>query len=387
MNSRRFSIIFFVLGFAIIFLTSLFKLPIDHPLAGAEQEIPRPPLSLHRWFDGSFASEVDPWLTRKFGFRGIVIRIAHQLDWILFRQLPSPGGTPIDVGFDHWLYEHEYVRHHVKRFPMVESKAQLFASNLSRFHAYLASNNVPLVVCMTPSKAALYPEHLPDIMQPTGKYLLNTPARDTMRRVLEDANIPFVDCHDLLLSWKTNGAPLLFTKNGTHWNAYAAQLTLNHILNMARLQNPSLPHPPPITGFVLESPLIADRDLSSLYNMIWYPFSESSVPYPVLDLSLPTQKQLRIVGIGDSFSFQLADAMGRTPLISNFCLLYYNKAEYVFSWQSQNRPSWNDPQKFRIDAIDPKMRYLQVATNNCDLFILEFNEVFAHTCAWGLFEE
>ena len=385
MNARKISILFFSAVAAALLAASALRLPVDWRLAGVEAPVARPPLSARAWLSGEFAAAFEPWAARKFAFRGFAIRVAHQLEWFFFRTLPVSGGTAIDIGHDHWLYEHEYIRHYVRRYGMLQEDADEFASRLAALRGRLAKRGVPLVVCLSPSKPAVYPEYLLDRDRPPQKHMDRVPARDTLAAALAEAGIPLVDCTAILTKWRAEGAPALFSRNGTHWNAYAAQRVLAEIWRLAVRDAPALPALPPLVGYVSKEPLPSDNDLCSLYNMVRYPFLEATQPYPLLDAAgaAPGGRRVRVLGVGDSFSFQLADAMGRTGLVSQFRLLYYNKAEYLFAWQEGERPEVNDAVKARLRELPPDGADLEAMFADCDLVVVELNDVYAKQRAWG----
>ena len=391
MKARLASTILFAAAAATVVIATATRVPPDWKLAGVEAPAERPPLSPDAWFSGKFAAATEPWIARKFGFRGFAIRLAHQLDWELFGNLPSPGGTAIDVGRDHWLYEHTYIRHYVRRYGMPQEDADAFAARMADLRVRLAARGVALVVCLSPSKPAVYPEFLLERDRPPAKNMAKIPARDTLAAALERAEVPLVDCTTLLREWKEVGAPALFPRNGTHWNAFAAQCCLAEIWRLAAIDAPGLPRLPPLAGFKMAPPLQTDSDLSALYNMVRYPYAEDAQPYPHLLSSAngvdaaPSRHRAKVLGVGDSFSFQLADAMGRSDAVAEFRLLYYNKADYRFAWKEGERPRENDAARARLGAIDPATFNLDAAITDggYNLVIVELNDVFARQCAWG----
>lgn len=385
MNARHYNILFIILFFLLIISATFFKFPPDWKPAGAEAPIYRPSLSLSTWFSGSFSSSFEQWITHKFGIRGFAIRLAHQIKWSIFRELPSPGATKIDIGNDNWLYEHTYVSHYVKRRPMAQTQIEQFVIRLKTLEEKLKKKNIPLIICIAPSKATIYPEHLPYYLHPNLEYSKRTPASDMLIDSLRKANIPTVYCKEELLAIKDT-SPLLFPKNGTHWNAYAAQFCFQKIWDLAKKSNPNLPQIPQIIGHKDMPPLIPDKDLSALYNMYIYPYREKSVPYPILTTSAQLENgSIKILGIGDSFSFQLADAMGRLGIISQFRLLFYNSSEYLYNWTSGEKPTFNKPELFLMRLIPQNEKTIDKYIDNYDLVLIEFTEIFARECAWNFF--
>ena len=384
MDARRTSIILYAALSAMVLLATFTGFPPDWKTAGIERPAPFPPLCPQTLLSGGFGDAFERFFARKFGLRGFGIRLAHQLGWEVFGVLPVPGGTPIDVGADHWLFEHDYVRHNVRRYGMRKSEAKEFASRMVALRQRLATRGVPLVVCVSPSKAIVYPEYLLDAMKPTPEFAGNALARDILVAHLRQAGVAVIDSSALFLEWKRDGV-LLFPRNGTHWNAYGAQRIWDEIVDAARAQNRALPPVPSVKGHVMGPPLKSDRDLAALYNMVRYPYAEKSVPYPVMEEGgeAGAGRRMRVLGVGDSFSFQLADAMGRCGAVESFRLLYYNKADYRFAWAPGKRPRENAPAQHRLPSFDAKGFDIDEATRDCDLVVVEFNDVFARKRAWG----
>ena len=383
MDARKTGITLFAAAAATVLLATFTGFPPDWKTAGVERPAPMPSLSAESLAPGRFGEEFERHFAQRFGVRGYGIRLANQIGWELFGELPPSGGATVEIGRGRWLYEREYVRHHMHRYEMRRSEAMEFAGRMAALGKRLAKRGIPLVVCLSPSKAAVYPEYLPDGTGPSIEERGLTPARDQLVMRLRHAGVAVVDGRALFLEWKKDGT-LLFARNGTHWNAYGAQRVFDSVIAAARRQNPALPQLPAVTGHADEPPLMKDRDLSALYNMMRYPYSEKTVPYPVLsECAAEGTRRLRVLGVGDSFSFQLADAMGRSGAVESFRLLYYNKADYRFAWKPGERPRQNDAEVFRRPSFDPADFDIDAETRDCDLVIVEFNDIFARKRAWG----
>lgn len=382
MDARKISIITIAVIFAAVISATFLRFPPDWTLAGVETKPSSPQVTANSWFTGKFTADAEHWLTRRFGFRGAAIRLAHQLDWEFYRILPEPG-TKIDIGLDHWIFEHEYIRHYAKRFPMKTEAADTTAARLAALHKALLEDGKALVVCMSPSKPAVYPEKLTEEISPSAKAIRKyTPARDTMAEALEKHGVPYLDGTTTLISWKES-SPLLFPANGSHWNAYASQRCFGEIWELARHDIPTLPEIPKVTGYYERPPSRTDSDLSALYNMICYPYAEERVPYPVMGEMAKPAKQVRVLGIGDSFSFQLADAMARTGVVLDYTLFYYFTAIYHFQLNEGEMPDKVNLGKCRVGTIDHTTFDMATAMRDYDVLLIEFNDVFAASLLWG----
>ena len=124
MDARKTGIILFAAVSAMVLLATFTGFPPDWKTAGVERPAPMPSLRPKSLMSGKFEEEFERHFAQKFGVRGYGIRLAHQLGWELFGTLPPSGGTTVDIGKDHWLFVHEYVRHHVHRYEMRKGETE-----------------------------------------------------------------------------------------------------------------------------------------------------------------------------------------------------------------------------------------------------------------------
>lgn len=377
-RARVLSIALTVIVLATIVSATLFHFPPDKPLTGAENAFTPTPLTARNWFDGSFAKNAEAWMLRRFGLRGYAIRLANQLDYSLFGKLPESRGTGVIRGKDGWLYENTYRRFYEGQYSVRDEQADLLARQLSIIQKLLAERGTRLVVVIAPSKLEVYPEYLPDVIV---RKSTSTPAREQIARALEKHNVPLVDAHSIFLDWKQDKTvPLLFPKCGTHWNAYGAQRIFDEILKAAGMED-SIPH---VIGYEFNPPLGTDSDLLRLLNIPFYKYS-AQVPYPLLSKTpAPSGKRLRSLLVGDSFSYQLIDAMGRTGSFSNARFVYYLRSIFDFSWEGNERLRTTSPEGRRTAAItDHQAIDWNEFLAGYDILILEFNEIFSRDFLWG----
>ena len=378
---RLLSCSFALLALAIIAATALYP-RLDWKLAGAENAVPAPGLSPQKWLSGEIQAQTEPWLARRFGVRGFALRTANQLNYSVFHR--KPANTSVVFGKDGWLYEKGYFTYYQERHPLKRPKqAKQFAGQMAALRDRLSERGIPLVVVVSPSKLEIYPEHLPDGIAPSDEALTRTPGYIQVIEALKAAGIPIVDAHALLLDWKNDGIPL-FPKTGTHWNSYAAQKCMAEAWRTARAEESGkgLPPFPEVTGSEDRSPIGADTDLGDLLNFIHSPGSGEKVPYPVL-AQTESGKRARVLMVGDSFTFQLVDAMGRSGCVADVKLLYYFRGIYDFRWKEGETPVFNNPEDFRTGSVDHKKIDYNELVADKDIVVVEFNEIYARNFAWG----
>lgn len=152
------------------------ELALPEPrLGGVVKPIPRPVFSLKSWWDGRFQEQVEGqgqtekgepregWIDRHVGFRSVWIKTDNQINFSLFRELPTHAGPqPITLGKDNWLYEDDYVNSFIGFEVVPKRHLQQYASYLKELQDDLQKRNITMLLVVSPSKAAHYPEYLPD---------------------------------------------------------------------------------------------------------------------------------------------------------------------------------------------------------------------------------
>lgn len=363
--------------------------PRDVPLAGVEKPAPRPALTWRSWFDGSWARSVEPWLTRRLGLRGVAVRSANQLNYSLFGRTPGSAGTPIMVGRDHWLYETEYVRHYTRRFDMRAEDAAGFVADLAAVRRGLARRGIAFVLLISPSKAEVYPEHLPAGMREAAaaaRAAARTNAYERLLPMLRAEGIAVADMQERFLAWKREGVPL-FPPGGTHWNHYGAQRALGALCAAARSQpaGAALAMPPAIVGRQWRPPAGTDADLRNLLNLWRFePRGPAAVPFPLL-APAPRARSGRILLVGDSFAFTLVDALARAGICEEAELLYYFKRRYSYDWRRGQTTDDDEVVHWRHDrgAIEREVVDWGALLDETSLVVLEINAIQLRHAGWG----
>jgi hypothetical protein len=231
----------------------------------------------------------------------------------------------------------------------------------------------------------LYPEHLPAeyaaARRPTQA---RTPYQDFVP-YLESEGVRLVDAHRLFLDCKAGAPCPLFNAGGTHWNHYGAFLALTAVLEAAQ---PALRVParaPAIQGVDWGPARGADRDLVNLLNLWRVDGEDRPVPFPRLDSAASgAGPRLRVTLVGDSFAFQLVDALFASGLTAKADLLFYFRRRFEYP---PGTPPDVDHGRARNHPIDPAAVDWQDWLLDRDLVILESNEIFLPTVGWSFVEE
>ena len=356
----------FVLFLSVFCIQSFWKFLPESPLFGATAEVvPAPPFSLKSWFSQEFQQTTETWFSRHVGFRSFWVRTYNQINFSLFRQTPSvQTGTSIVLGKDNWLYTQEYLSEYagyVSSPPKGQLRERI--QTLHRLQDQLERHEIPFLLILSPSKAYVYPEYLPERYQTRGKersYDLVTP-------LLDEYGIQYIDSYPFFAKIKSDAPYRLFPKGGIHWNDYGAFLIFREsIIRLNQTLKTSLPVPE-YHSVTMASPRHPDNDLSQLLN-IWTTQSIDELsPYLQLaSVALPLEKQPKLLIIGDSFAWHLADLFSEQRLCTNVEVLYYYKRLVKYPDKTQ--------QQFDGNKVDWNELLLEK-----DVVIIEINQAFLHS--------
>lgn len=344
--------------------------PSDRPLAGAETRTQRPTRTWTAWWDGVFQAEFDTWLSQRIGLRGVMVRLANQIRYSLFGELPTGRGTQVMKGKNGFLFEKVYVDSYRKGGNRPEKELRHVSASTRRLQDYLAADGVAFLLVIAPSKAEIYPEHLPPAADVGGRPHRQSNYQNIIGMLREDG-VNVLDAHELFREWKAEpGAPLLFAKGGTHWNQYGAARVVSKIMERLRdLTGKDLPVIA-VTGAVSNRTIVgADNDLGELANLWSGRGLAGPQIHPVIERreggDLPD-----ILFIGDSFIFTLTDWMDRENLYGRRETYYYYNRQFTF-------PDGGD------SPLDKRQLDLLSEVRGRDAVVIEINEHWLPRIGFG----
>ena len=273
-------------------------------LAGFVPESPAPRASLGEWLDGRFQSLADTWWRERFGMRFFFVKLDNQLRFWLYGKRDRGGNVVVGPG--EWLFEKAYVEGYCRMHPPSdEAQVRSDLASLRALQDALDARGVPLVLVITPSKAAVLPEHLPEgscAPHESGGY-----DYDVYRPLLDEYGLRFVDGFALTVASEPLWPDLtLFARGGTHWNELGAYYSAAAVLDAAR-PLARVPIPPLVLEDVRvdQSPSEVDWDLVSLQNLL-FPDTRFKAVHARIRMERAGERGVRIALVGMSFLDQLA---------------------------------------------------------------------------------
>jgi hypothetical protein len=133
---------------------------IDRPLGGAYEEPKKPAISIANIFNGNFQNEFEKYFNYNLRGRATMSRIYNQIIYGLFK---STTNNILLTGKDGYLFEAGYPLTYLDE-PAENQKQNLYDKmvTLASLQKTLERMGKYLFVIITPSKASIYPEHLPN---------------------------------------------------------------------------------------------------------------------------------------------------------------------------------------------------------------------------------
>ena len=357
-------------------------IPLE-PLHGATNRMEKPRWTLTDWFSGAYQSGQERYFSRKFGLRPAFVRTFNQVHFSLFGRVPGRRGTQVVVGQDHWLYERPYVNHLLSPARIPDEDLQRLARRLRALQDALQQAGKAFVLVLSPSKAEVYPQHLPADTLAPGLPLAGSGDHQRLIPMLEAAGVRVVNTPALFAA-RVDSAPYpLFARGGTHWNYYSIYLVLDALL--AEL-NPQLPAAVPVPDYsqvVMAPPRGTDTDLADLLNLWRNPTLRAPAPYAhVVASEWSPAERPDVLVVGDSFSLTLIDALRAGHVSGKLDFLYYFKRHF-------DVPPGDEPLVYgevpnaRLDHRDVNWdRFLQ----DKQIILLEINQIMLSKHGWGFIE-
>jgi hypothetical protein len=360
--------IFFPVGIKFKNKTQNFLEVLNRPLVGAISPPQKSSLTIKSLLDGTFQNNYEAYYASGLPGRKLMTRIYNQILFSVFR---STDNTSIQVGNKKYLFEIGYPKAYFIEVGTDQKEALTQKIKMLKImEAKLNKKDKILALIITPSKAAIYPEHLPMCYQPYvnmknfGDYGNNF--YDTFIESCKEFDLDFLDLHEKFLYEKENHK-IIFSVSGIHWTGSAISYFLP-----AFVQYLSTKLNYPLGSIITEketlrlnTPFQSDGDLEDLLNLASPKYNFYS---PHIELSSRSSLyRPNIFVCGGSFNWNWLNSIFGNQnqgevIFSKIDFSYYNS--YIISYPEGNRIA---------DATDD---FASIMEN--DIIVIELNEQAIH---------
>lgn len=327
-----------------------FDLIPEVTLGGVEFSKVKPEFNFAAWRKGDFQKEFSNWFEQNLGLRGYLVRTYNQMLYSVFKE--TPRQSIVAVAKDRVLYERGYIDEYLDTEPPPQAELETNVVKIKELQSQLAARGTTLLVVITPSKVAIYPEFIPDNRKQTraGKER----GYDRFVSLLDKHQVNYVDGHAITLAEKGKTSYPLFCKGGTHWNFLGVFFTARQLVKtIEELRQEDLVNIEMAGIGLTDGPQGTNRDLVNGLN-VWFPPIDYIAPYPYLSL-VKNGRETRpsILLIGGSFNWQLLEILGVSEVFSKLDIFYYynRKTSYPRGYMREiTRIDWQK-EIFSTDVI------------------------------------
>ncbi len=293
------------------------------PLEGSYVTVKDTVFTLNGWMDGRYQETKNKYLAQHYGLRNYFVRLNNQIRYSLF-DLTSIHN--VIVGKEGFMYETEYIdAYYGNDFIGAEKLTQRYTA-IKKLQDQLAGMGIDLEVVFAPSKAAFYPEYIPDDYVTEKKQTNYDYAIELCKRL----NINHVDFNAWFKELKSKMSYGLYPKTGIHWSTYGSLLAADSLKKHIEFNTHFNLKDLEITKVNYSDSLIhPDNDMGRVMNLL-LPVNAPAMPYAdyYWKPDDSTTVQPNALFVSDSYFFQIYSQGLSSNFFSNTRYWYYNTTVY-----------------------------------------------------------
>lgn len=166
--------------------------------------------------NGIDIDNITDYINERIGLRNEALNVYQLVNDKLFKEMVHPSYT---YGKDGYVFFKDFGVNNVG-----EEFIREFCEYISRIQTYCEERGVPFIYCITPSKATIYSEHLPD------GYIYNNKFLKCLRENLDRCGVNYVDNAEYLT--EVAKTEQIFNKqyDAGHWNDLGEFYGVNNII-------------------------------------------------------------------------------------------------------------------------------------------------------------
>ena len=358
--------IFVILLFGMLLLGALGQIVVKTSnLEGENIQKDCPEMTLADILNGNWQALFEEYFAEQIKIREYLIPVRNQIMYQLFSTSPNKN---IVIGKNGNLYEEEYICYELQIYPaMTSAEVENLVYKLKLLKNLLEQKNKSLFIYITPSKARVYAEDIPEIYKMISPDVKEESTYSLFIDDLEESGIAYYDSTLDVIELKKNVAYDVFPKTGTHWSkvtqAVSAKRLGEELEKQLHIDLPQIT----IDFTVSEEPLHPDADLYKLLNLI----EESGETYyaPIINIEDEQKEIYTLLARGGSF---MGESIYSTLILNN----YFEKSYYMentFAISSEGIFNFNSYEELDLKAI----------LEESDIVLLEVNEEAINRMSFG----
>jgi alginate O-acetyltransferase complex protein AlgJ len=311
-------------------LSSQFDWVANRTLFGVSIKMERPPINVTSWLNGDLQKGVSTFVSEHFAGRELLIRSYNQFLFSAFDK-SYMSKEEIIHGKQGDLFQDWYARvfcHDVE--PIQTEEAEALVVMMKDLSARLKEVGSGFAFVITPSKATIYPEDIPDGYLKKLYHGNRQSNYDILVPLLRKYDIPYVDGRQITLEHKDSMPVRAFAKTGTHWTRAVAFFSTKALLQtLGTEMGRDGPELSESIGRIDERPDEEDADLFRLLNLVEKP--NQRYLHPVFKIAGNCPKRKVLTFVGGSFVGQIEsdiEAAGIFQCINHY--FYFKNVRYRY---------------------------------------------------------
>jgi hypothetical protein len=298
----------------------------NRTLYGVTVEKNVPPANLASWQTVELQKGLNTLVSENFAGRELLIRLYDQVLYQVFHK-SYMYLEYIIRGKHQDLFERNYLIVHGGFVgPIQNGEAESLAVMMKYLSERLKELGSCFVLVITPNKASLYPEDIPDRFLEKIRRGDQQPADyGIMVSFLKRYGVPFVDGRQITLEHRDALPVRAFPKTGTHWSRAVAFFTAAALLKtIGRESGREMPQLSESIESIDHRPDYADDDLWSLLNLIQKPGQRYLHPGFQIPDNWPKRTGILTI-VGGSFVGEMLSALDAAQVFERINYYYYFK--------------------------------------------------------------
>ncbi len=280
------------------------------------------------------------------------------------------------VGPNGWIFWNDYVEQYasqaVGRANLTTGQVQRWIDYYSSIEEALATKDIEFYIVVTPSTSSIYPEELPEWMQP----LRGSTMMDQFMSKAVD--LPIIDLRQPLVDAKDDSEFHSFSWSNSHWTEYGGYLGWTQIAACVNAMHPD--------DAPLQVPAISSVKITGDFNE-WASYGVDS---PGVDWAVPVftdpLAQVEVTGADGVAAVVPGESMTDAsvlPVTTEVATSWTNKSALIVRdsmggalspyWQQAYSPTWQEWHEYGTFDVFPDYRGL-VDTYSPDVVILQLAE-------------
>ena len=308
-----------------------------------------PSVNLASWMSGDLQKGLNTLVSDNFAGRELLVRIYNQTLYSAFHK-SYMNFEMIIPGKDGDLFERNYLLFHGGfREPIPNGENEALVVMMKYLSERLKELGSCFVFVITPNKANVYPEGIPDrYLEKIKNGKQGSTDYENLVPLLKRYSVPYVDGREITLAHKETLSVRAFSKTGTHWSRAVAFFTTAALLKtIERESGREMPQLSESIESVDQRPDYTDDDLLNLLNIIQKPKQRYLHPVFQIPDSWPRRKGI-LTFIGGSYVGQMLNALESAQVFDRINYYFYfimSRQRFpgdIFSSVDENAIPWQE---------------------------------------------